>query len=318
MNPLILHPSRTFRVALLGLSLSGAGVTLHPAALFPAMSAPAASFDAGMFHVDKYGSGKHALVLIPGLASGPWIWHETIAKFAPHFTIYAITLPGFDGRAASDGKELFATFAKDFWAMLAEQGITRPIVIGHSLGGTLAIALAEEHPELLAGIVAVDGLPVFPMLAYAPPEQRAAMALQSSGMYASLESSKKLAYQKQYMSTIGTIWPELVEPTAQLEARSDMKAVASWIKEDLTSDLRPQLAKIVIPFLEIMPYNPADAKPPMNYSQEQTLAFYRSLLAGAQKVSVVAITPSRHFVMLDQPAAFAKEIEFFLASVYQP
>ena len=271
-----------------------------------------------MFHVDKYGSGKRSLVLIPGVASGPWVWYEMIARFAPRFTIYAVTLPGFDGRAASDRKDLFASFAKDFWTMLAEQGITRPTVIGHSLGGTLAIALAEEHPELLAGIVAVDGLPVFPMLAYATPEQRAAAALQFSSMYASLDSSKKLASQEQYMSTLGTIRPELVEPTAQLQAKSDMKAVAAWTQEDLGSDLRPQLGKIVIPFLEIMPYNPSDAKPPMNYSQEQTLAFYRALVAGAPKVSVVAIAPSRHFVMLDQPAGLNKEIESFLVSVDQP
>jgi pimeloyl-ACP methyl ester carboxylesterase len=97
-----------------------------------------------------------------------------------------------------------------------------------------------------------------------------------------------------------------------------MKAVAAWVQEDLSSDLRPQLARIVIPFLEVMPYNPADAKPPINYSQEQTLAFYRSLVAGAPKVSVVVITPSRHFVMLDQPAAFEKEIEHFLVSVNRP
>ena len=137
-------------------------------------------------------------------------------------------------------------------------------------------------------------------------------------MYASLDASQKLANEEQYMSTIGTIRSELVEPAAQLEAKSDMKAVAAWMREDLTSDLRPQLAKIVIPFLEIMPYNPADAKPPMNFTQEQTLAFYRSLVAGAPKVSVVAVAPSRHFVMLDQPAAFEKEIEDFLVSVSRP
>jgi pimeloyl-ACP methyl ester carboxylesterase len=271
-----------------------------------------------MFHVDKYGSGKQTLVLIPGLASGPWVWYETIATFAPQFTIYAVSLPGFDGRAASDEKELFASFAKDFWTMLAEQKIASPVVIGHSLGGTLAIALAEEHPDLLAGIVAVDGMPVFPMLAYASPEQRAAAAQQFSGIYASLDADQKLANEVQYMSTIGTIRPELVEPAAQLEAKSDMKAVAAWAREDLASDLRPQLARIDIPFLEIMPYNPADAMPPMNFTQEQTLAFYRSLVAAAPKVSVVAIVPSRHFVMLDQPAAFEKELAAFLMSVRRP
>ena len=190
---------------------------------------------------------------------------------------------------------------------------------GGRVGGRAApFALAEEHPERLAGIVAVDGLPVFPPLAFASPEQRATAASQFASVFASLDSSKKLANQEQYMRDIGTIRPELVEPAAQFEAKSDMQAVAAWVKEDISSDLRPQLARIVIPFLEVMPYNPADAKPPMNYSQEQTLAFYRSLVAGAPKVSVVVIAPSRHFAMLDQPAAFEKEIEHFLVSVNRP
>lgn len=64
-----------------------------------------------------------------------------------------------------------------------------------------------------------------------------------------------------------------------------------------------------------MPYNPVDAKPPMNYTQEQTLAFYQSLIAGAPKGSVVAISPSRHFAMLDQPDAFYAAVTQFLASL---
>jgi pimeloyl-ACP methyl ester carboxylesterase len=117
------------------------------------------------------------------------------------------------------------------------------------------------------------------------------------------------------MATIGTNKPELVDAVATLAARSDPKAVAAWLREDLTTDLRPNLGKISIPFLEIMPYNAPDAKPPMVYTLDQTLAFYKSLVAGAPKVTVVAIEPSRHFVMLDQPDAFYKELGKFFSSV---
>ena len=37
----------------------------------------------------------------------------------------------------------------------------KPVIIGHSLGGFLAIRLAEEHSDLISGAVAIDGLPVF-------------------------------------------------------------------------------------------------------------------------------------------------------------
>jgi pimeloyl-ACP methyl ester carboxylesterase len=88
--------------------------------------------------------------------------------------------------------------------------------------------------------------------------------------------------------------------------------VAAWMREDLTTDLRPDLAKVTIPFLEIMPYQPNPTP-----TQAQTLAFYKSLVAPAPKATVVAVAPSRHFVMLDQPEAFYKVITQFLSSIHQ-
>jgi len=276
---------------------------------------PTTAFDVGTLHVEKYGSGTPALVLIPGLACGPWVWQGTIGEFARNHTVYAITLPGFDGRAASSQKPLFATFLADFWTFLAAEKLERPVIVGHSLGGTLALALAEQHPERLAGIVAVDGLPVFPTLAFATPAQREAAAAGMAGAAAALNPAQELAGQEAFMGAIGTIRPELVKPAALLQARSDPRAIAAWMQEDLAGDWRPELSKITVPLLEIMPYNSADQRPPRAYTRDQTLAFYQSLLTGAPRATVVAIEPSRHFVMLDQPGAFYESLAQFLVSI---
>jgi pimeloyl-ACP methyl ester carboxylesterase len=276
---------------------------------------PDESFDAGMLHVDKFGAGKRAIILIPGLGSGPWVWFDTIAKFSPTHAIYVLTLPGFDGRPATDEKQLFTAFARDLWAMLETRKIDKPVVIGHSLGGALAIALATEHPDRLSGIVAVDGLPVFPMLARATPEQREAAARQMAGMFASMSADALYAAQKGYMNTVGTNKPELVEPIAKLQARSDPKAMGAWMQELLARDLRPDLNKITIPFVEIMPHDPADANGPTGQTREQKLALYKSLVEGAPRGSVAVVSPARHFVMLDQPEAFYKAINEFLVSI---
>jgi pimeloyl-ACP methyl ester carboxylesterase len=276
---------------------------------------PDESFDAGMLHVDRFGTGKRAMILIPGLGSGPWVWFETIGKFSPSHTIYVLTLPGFDGRPATDEKQLFAGFSRDLWAMLDARKIDKPIVIGHSLGGALAIALATEHPDRLSGIIAVDGLPVFPMLARATPEQREAAARQMAGMFASMSADASFAAQKGYMNTVGTNKPELVEPIAKLQARSDPKAMGAWMQELLMRDGRPDLKQITIPFVEIMPHDPADANGPTGLTREQKLALYKSLVEGAPRGSVAVVSPARHFVMLDQPEAFYKEISEFVSSI---
>jgi pimeloyl-ACP methyl ester carboxylesterase len=315
MKPSLFGLSLALAIATIGIMPAAAPAADADRSPFAPTVKPTASFDVGTLHIEKYGSGTPVLVLVPGLAGGPWVWQGTIAEFAGSHTIYAITLPGFDGRAATDRKPLFATFLSDFWAFLAAEKLEKPVVIGHSLGGTLAIALAEQHSERLAGIVAVDGLPVFPTLAVATPSQREGMASSMAQNAASLDPAAELAGQEAYMGAIGTIRPELVKPSAILEARSDPRAIAEWMREDLAGDLRPELAKITIPLLEIMPYNPADQRPPAAYSREQTLGFYRSLLAGAPNATVLAIEPSRHFVMLDQPEAFHRALAQFLTSV---
>jgi pimeloyl-ACP methyl ester carboxylesterase len=289
-----------------------------PAVASPLGTAPVKvdSFDSGTLHVDTYGHGPKNIVLIPGLASGPWVWFGTIdyltaGNGVDKYTIYALTLPGFDGIPATK-KPLIDTFSSDFWALLDAKKITKPVVIGHSLGGTLAIALAEQHPERIAGIVAVDGLPVFPMLASATPDKRQDMASQMSAMYATMNAAQELAAEKKYMASVGTNKPELVDSTAQLMAKSDPKAVGAWAQADIQDDLRPGLVKVTIPFLEIMPFDPS---PPQQYTQDQLQQFYQHLIIDAPKATVVAIAPSKHFAMLDQPDAFYAAITQFLGSV---
>ena len=292
--------SRALRLAALSLTLTF--LTLHSAfaGTIPPLPAATESFDAGILHVDRFGSGKQTLILIPGLGCGAWVWSQTIARFSHDYTIYVVTLPGFDGYPATAQRPLFAAFSHDFWKMLDDRAIQSPVVVGHSLGGTLAITLGEQHAERLRGIVAVDGLPVFPTLAKATAAQRSAAAQQFAGAYAGMNSAQLLAGSKAYMSSIGTIDPALVAPAAALEARSDANAMAAWAQEDLSSDFRPELAKVTVPLLEVVPYEPRTSP----YTQAQTLAFYQSLLSGAPHATVAPLAPSRHFAMLDRPEAF--------------
>ncbi len=276
---------RTFRALLAAALFFNVAFASQPAlaaAIAPAPH-PTESFDSGMLHVDRYGSGPKTLVFIPGLASGTWTWYEQIAHFSPNYTIYAITLPGFDGRAASNESDLLAGFTRDFWSLLEQRHIDKPVVIGHSLGGTLAILLAEQHPDRLAGIVAADGLPVFPAAAQSTADQRASMAKGITTQLDSMQHASFVQYERNYMATIGTTDAAFAPSLGDLVSKSDPKAVGAWAAADLTTDLRPQLAKVTIPFEEIMPY-----ASPSPYSESDTLTFYKMLVAGAPKAQVVA------------------------------
>ncbi|MEO7040588.1 MAG: alpha/beta hydrolase, partial [Candidatus Elarobacter sp.] len=173
----------------------------------------------------------------------------------------------------------------------------------------------QQHPERLRGIIAVDGLPIFPGMERATAEQRTAAAEQAAGPIAKTTHAQLLDYEKGYMRTAGGVLdPELADQAAALEAKSDPAAIAEWLREDLNSDLRPDLSKISVPLLEIAPFNAPDlANAPVSYTEDQKVQYYRALLAGAPKLQVHSISPARHFVMLDQPARFLAAVDAFLS-----
>ena len=272
-----------------------------PAASLPTLPVADAQFDADSLHVARFGHGD-PVVLLPGLTTGPWEFADLIRRLAPRYTVYAVSLPGFDGRPAA-APPLFDRVTRDFWAMVAAQTMARPVLIGHSIGGTLAILLGEQHPERLRGIVAIDGLPIFPGLERITPEQRAGAAQQGSAAIATLTRQQLLDYEKSYMNSSGGVLDAgEAAAAAELEANGDTPTIAQWLREDLLADLRPDLPKITVPLLEIVPFNAPDlAGQPLSYTEAQKVAYYRTLLTGAPKLNVVSVSPARHFAMLDQP-----------------
>jgi len=293
--------------------------SVTPLAAHAATLAPdpprAESFDVGMLHVDRYGSGD-PIVLVPGLASGAWTWNGLIPHLAAKHSVYAVTIAGFSGRPAA-GAASFAAFEKDLTALLDQRHLANPVLVGHSIGGTLAIDYAETHPDRVRAIVAADGLPIFPGMQQLTQQQREAIGAQMAAGVKAQTHDQFLAYEKGYMASVGVNDAALAEQVAALSAQSDSPTVAAWLQADLATDLRPNLAKITVPVLEIAPYSPTEGNPAaaLHYTEAEKGDYYRMLLAGVAKLDVVTIAPSRHFVMLDQPERFQKALDDFLARV---
>lgn len=293
-----------------------APVTQSPASN---LEAPTASqtFTVGTLRVQQYGTHGRALILIPGLEGGSWVWRDVIEHFRGDHVIYALTLAGFDGiPAPKDGGNLFDRADTSLLQLIQDQHLDKPVLIGHSLGGTLAIRFAGEHSDLISGAIAVDGLPIFPGMERASPAQRKAIAAQMRAKVAQETPAQFKASALSYMQSIGTIDPDKAARYAPLNARSDPAAAAEYMAEDLAADYQPELKNIGVPLLEISPYNAPDFnKPPMMMSEAQKTAYYQSLLAGAPHAQVLSISPSRHYVMLDQPQKLRAALDKFLSGL---
>jgi pimeloyl-ACP methyl ester carboxylesterase len=106
----------------------------QPPNRFAATVVPAERFEVGAMLVERHGQRGRPLVLIPGLASGSWVWQDMVREFSGEHVVYVVTLPGFDGRAPVAGDTIDA--ARGALAqLLASRRLDRPIVVGHSLGG---------------------------------------------------------------------------------------------------------------------------------------------------------------------------------------
>lgn len=286
------------------------------------LPAAAETFTVGSLKVQQFGDHGEALILIPGLGSGAWVWQDTINHFSDDHVVYALTLAGFNGVPAPEQDHgLMALAVSSLQKLIREHHLEKPVLIGHSLGGTLAIQFATEHSDLIAGVIAVDGMPVFPGGEKLSTEQREARAKMMQAQMGSASQQQFAAQQLRYMQMMGVLDPELAVATGALQAKSDPAAVAAYMAEDLALDLRPKLDNIEVPVLEISPYNEPDFKRaaasgqmPM-FSEAQKTDYYRSLLDGVAELEVVSISPARHFVMLDRPQEFLAALDKFLASL---
>jgi pimeloyl-ACP methyl ester carboxylesterase len=289
-------------------------ISLLTLAAAPTLAAtPSASFEAGSVHVDRYGSGSPALVLIPGLTDSGAVWDTTVARYQATHTIYVLTLPGFGGRAPI-AAPMLDTVDKDIAAFLARAD--KPVLIGHSMGGFLAIRLAEEHSDLIRGAIAVDGLPVFIGFDKMTPQMRATIA---SAVGNQISAEPTAQFEKGEAAQIAMMTkPPNVATALSFSKGVNVAATGTYMQELMASDLRPGLSNVKVPLLEIGPFD-STLDPNGRLDAISTLqkkqAYYASLFAGDPTAKVIIIDDSRHFIMLDQPEKLFAAIDAFLASL---
>lgn len=103
----------------------------------------------------REGSGV-PLVLLHGFPLDHRMWSDVVASLPGEPTVVAVDLPGL-GESPVGPEPASVEAAADATAdALAAAGITRAVVGGLSMGGYVALALAERHPELVVGLGLVD------------------------------------------------------------------------------------------------------------------------------------------------------------------
>lgn len=248
------------------------------------------------------------VILIPGLASADDVWDATVKQLSATHRVHALQVKGFAGEPAGpngDGPVL-EPLVEEVAAYAAK--LTKPAIIGHSLGGLMAIEIAAKHPASVDRIMVVDALPFYALL-FAPTATAEMVKPQAEMMRTQvmeMEDDQFVSGQESSMAMLVKSDAARAAPT-QWSLASDRKVIANAMYEDMIEDARPLLPQIKAKTTIVYAYD-AQMGRPADYVDGMYAKGYAGLAGGAFK----RIDGGFHFIMLDQPEAFAKEVEAFL------
>jgi pimeloyl-ACP methyl ester carboxylesterase len=112
--------------------------------------------DITLAHAES-GSGT-PLVFVHGWACDHTLFASHVTHFSRSHRVIAVDLRGHGASDAPRQDYPVAGFADDLAWQCTQLGLERPIIVGHSMGGTIALELAARYPNLAAAIVLIDSV----------------------------------------------------------------------------------------------------------------------------------------------------------------
>lgn len=284
---------------------------------FVTLQAPNGNQEGKSFVVKASGHGQ-PMIFIPGLSSSGETWDTTVAHYESKYTCHVLTLAGFAGVPPIQGP-LISTVTGDLAAYIQAQHLQKPIIIGHSLGGSVAMALAARHPDLVGPVVIVDSLPFFagawfqvksvddakPMIA----SMHAYMSTMTPQQY---QDGVRSAAQTKYMVTD----PANLQVLIRWGLASDQATVANAMAELVGDDLRPGLAQISSPTLLFGTWvglKAQLAEGHIEVTRASIMEEFQKQFANLPHLHFVMADTARHFIMFDDPKWFFAQLDAFLA-----
>jgi len=240
------------------------------------------------FKAEISGSGP-PIIFIPGLGSPGEVWTETVAHLEDSYECHVLTLAGFAGHPPID-EPLSAAVRRDLTRYIRSRRMKRPIVVGHSMGGFIALWLAVSFPENIGPVIIVDAGPALSGDLDEAKQRRARWAE---------ATDEEFEVQAKYMYSGMATNPKRIEAISTLASHSDRRTIGDAIFEMMRTDLTDRMPEIRAPVLFVL----ADG------GLQQRI---RKQVEGVPDKEIVVVPRARHFVMIDDPKRFFEAIDTFL------
>lgn len=252
--------------------------------------------------VEKTGNGKPILFL-PGFTVPGSVWNETIQNLNGSWECHTVSYAGFNGTAPID-TPWYEPIRTQLIQYIQKEGLSNLTVIGHSMGGNLAVELASELPDQVTGLILIESLPC--MLELVMPGVPA-----SNIHYNSPYNNQILAMSPDEFREMVTKMCQSI--TSQKEKddllvnwslQADRKTYVYGYTELLKLDLRDKLNQINLQTLILGGSFPSAEIERVNLEKQ-----YVNL----KNKEILNIEGSKHFIMFDQPVWLYAQINKYLS-----
>ena len=252
--------------------------------------------DQGVVHYEVFGRGQPVILLHGWL--GSWgVWQDTLAYLQQYYRAYALDFWGF----GESGKKRDSYDVADFVSLvdqfMEQLGIAEAPLVGHSMGGTVALSVAIEFPHRVNRVVVI-GSPIV------------GSSLSLPLKLAGYKPIAFLVYHQMALLKLGirltapwitkdNRWPAMMDrDLSQTTLESFLHSIASLRQ----TDLRPLLPRIKVPVMGMYGHKDVIVNPNQ----------WIHLKQGVPHAEIVRYRKAGHFIMLDQPQAFMRRLHQFL------
>lgn len=252
------------------------------------------------FSVVKTGIGRQAIIFIPGFASSGDVWKDTVAELEDHYTCYVLTMAGFAGVTPQE-EPSFENWKCGIAQFIKDEKIEKPILVGHSMGGGLALAVASDFPELPKKIVVVDALPC--LMALTNPAFKSVPDNDCRDYVERITAMDETQFAQMQRIGVASLTTDSskFDEIVNWGLTSDRRTYAKLYCDFSNTDLRERIQNIRIPSLVLLESNFKNIEAAI---KEQ----YQGLSAAQLKYADKGL----HFIMFDDKEWFWDQLSVFI------
>jgi N-formylmaleamate deformylase len=264
------------------------------------------------FSVDVVGNGKKSIILIPGLTCPGAVWNETVEQLKKDYKCHLISLPGFAGKACIQTDQFLLTMRDEIVQYIKDEKLKKPIIIGHSLGGFLALWISSTNPDLVSVNIIVDSLPFLGATQnpQATSESAKPMAENMRKMMANATPEQVKASQKMFLPGMINN-KDKYELVSKWGVDSHSPTVAQAMFELQVTDLRSDVSTIKTPTLVLGAWI---AYKQYGMTKEMIQKTFDTQYEKLPNKKIVLSDVGKHFLMYDDTEWFMKNCIDFINS----